>query len=1124
MTRAPRRTLHLVPLVILVVVQTSAALAQPAAPDDLHAALVRSLAAPGWVTLPAPITNVRYSGLTAGVAPGKSPGPPWFLTTDLDDNDRPHVNAEAEAAFVRSIERAHARAADAPRLVECGVVLLVDPQRRIWCVAAHLPHLLRCYDGRGWTFRRADGLPDDADAPADFARRAAAGSLPRPDYAPGGLRDLNDFGRWYQPACADAAGNLHFLAACNARDAADRAARDAAAATPGGGVHTLRPDGTWSYFRVYPPEMPRHEMRLDSLRWVVHAPAPNAPNLDAPKPDALKPDAARPPAAGEDLVTLTELQLSDPVAQAHGLAIEPIPPGADALRRQQWQDHTDKPRSGPVYFLRSDGRAWRFDRSAVGWGVYDMVFGAWPQPDGRVYLANRFGLWEQWPPRLPPQFVERLVADLFEVDPAKQARAAETLVAMGRGALPGLRNAVEQASAESTRRRLRDLAAAAEKVARGEEAAVPLVAGRWRFFRAYPQATMPDGRFAFACERVTDTKNQVEMKDCLVTFDPARSNDPDGPFDIRPIDRGQWNTTDFYDKRANEPPLKGERSVLDLSGGLWVPGGYRCAPDGRITRLVPAGFTVRIPHFADGDGRVYFRGENLALHFLRPPDGRDAEPVVERVPPGEAEVQVENVRGLFTQPDLPPPWNAWALQERGAAPPSLLRLDGPEPTRVDLPPAIRSVSAVVPLDGGCVVAGMGPAGYWDGDKWDVAPDVKTLVQRYARRFAESVPTRVFAADTSAFRFNHLYEYQLMLASDGRGGLWLAEDTPPGFAAGDPAAPFQPPPPPPGGRGFRKSRRLWHFDGERFTDLWSLLPLPPERDEDGAVLTAAGGRALVVQLKPNNNVRPGGYWQIWRVTEEDLRQKPAVPETAHRPGFYPELLAALGPNTVFSEGLWADREGWVWSPLFLPGGGRQWVRRHDTRLGMTPFVVPASTHTLVQGRSGPAWCVTGMAHNRQAVWADVSPTGDQPKHYSRTAWVGTQLPGMTGGRVAIAPDDTVYLLHEGGCSLLRLRKLAPGEKPALHTHTTARAATQPATTQPAATRPAATRPAATQAADGGEAPIEWEIEEVARRKWRGPRNDFSRIAFDKTGVWFLPTTGPLIRAPLPVAGEKGGIDQ
>src|SRR3954447_3277047 len=109
-----------------------------AASDAVEAELAKALGARGWVELPAPIKDVRNSGPTAAAAGGR-PGPSWFVTTDIDDNNRPFVSKENEEAFVRSVEAAHA---GRTRVIEGGLLLLVDPAGRYWSVAAHMPHLL----------------------------------------------------------------------------------------------------------------------------------------------------------------------------------------------------------------------------------------------------------------------------------------------------------------------------------------------------------------------------------------------------------------------------------------------------------------------------------------------------------------------------------------------------------------------------------------------------------------------------------------------------------------------------------------------------------------------------------------------------------------------------------------------------------------------------------------------------------------------------------------------------------------------------------------------------------------------------------------------------------------------
>lgn len=1031
---------------------------------ETHEPLARALAETGWLSFPKPIIDVQHSGPTPTALDtlGSPPENAWFITRRIDGNSRPRVDPRQEEAFVRSVKAAHA---GRTRLVDGGIVLLVDPAGRMWTVAEHMPHLLRCYDGKRWTYKRADGLPAGDDEPAAFARLAKEGKLLRPQYAKDGLRDLNDLGRWYAPACADGAGHLHFFAACVSADAAQRGAG-------GGGVHTLGPDGSWSFFRIFPAEMPRSAMPFDDLRCILHA---------------------RDGAADEDLVTVAEFRLSDPVAEAHGHKVELIPQPNHRLRQQQWKPRTQEPRHGPSFYLRFDGKAWRVDRSSVGWGVYDAVHRSWPQPDGRIYISNRFGLWLQWPPKLPAERVDRMIADLVEAGDRDVLGATGALASLGRRGVPALTAAFEQASTDRSRRRLLAARQQAERVAQGEEEAVPVVGGRWRFFGAYPQATMRDGRFAFHCDRAVDAQTGQEINDCLVFFDPATEI-----FEIRVIDRVQWSTTDFYDRRANEPPVKNlDGTVIDLAGGLWVPGGYRCDKDGRIRRLVPPGVKLRLPHFVDANGRIYFMGDapnQVTLHAYR--EAAEPAPAATRAAPTTATTQptaeqaIENVRGLFRQPELAPPWNAWAVQERSGRTDLLLRLDGAEPTQVELPSRIDHVSAVIPLQGGCIAVGREAAAFRDGEKWHVARDVKALIELHAQRLVRMAPPRAFAADTSGERRHVSFGRRLLLASDGRGGLWFANN----------------------GVDTRQTRQMWHWRDGTFTDLWALMPLEPEVPGDGAVMTADRGRALVVQLDPTG-VRPGGYWAIWRVTKGELREDNRhVPQLANSPGLHPVLLAARGPNTTFSSGLWADREGWIWSTI-LSETGQHWVRRLDGRVGHTPLGRTVWGQSFAQGTDGHGgdgriWFVAGKMGDPPAVWADVSPRGEEPRFYARNDWVGKRIDGMgASAQVAVAPDGNAYLLHEAGISLLRVQKR---EKPA--TSAPVRPATRPATTRFSATRP---RRITTRYIPPRRPDPNWEIIEAARGAWDHPKNDFgARVAFDETGAWFLPQEGPLIRVPLP----------
>jgi hypothetical protein len=497
---------------------------------------------------------------------------------------------------------------------------------------------------------------------------------------------------------------------------------------------------------------------------------------------------------------------------------------------------------------------------------------------------------------------------------------------MGDIATSALKEAKEQASTDRVRKLLDSAIEKAHKVARGEENAVPVIDGRWRFFNAYPQATMPDGRFAFHCERVVDIREERQYRDCLVFFDPGS-----GQFEVRQLDRKQWAGTGFEDRSG--PPARTLNSVIDRSGGLWLSGGFRCGKDGRIAQLTPAGLKLHVPRLLDTDGRIY--AETSAPNTLKsvyvylPSDVPAVAAQGEEPIEAKDELHVPNVRALFKHSDVRPPWNAWAIQSNGEAPESMLRLDGKKPTRVTIPDSLNPVATVVPIDGGCIVLGRsGALGMWDGTSWDVKDDVTSLIERHGQMLVNKLPTRVLNTDTSGDRQSS--PTGLFLASDGRGGLWVAQRA--------------------GGQN-----QMLHWDGKNFSNLWAMMPLQPKFNTDGAVLTNADGHALVVQLQPDD-VRPGGYWAFYRVTRDDYLRDDLT-TSMRSAGLHLKLLAAVGPDAVFTAGLWSDREGWIWSPVFN-ANAPLWGRRLYTKVGFTPVPRVIGGNLFAQGKDGPTWLVTG----------------------------------------------------------------------------------------------------------------------------------------------------------------------
>src|SRR5690606_10392250 len=117
----------------------------------------------------------------------------------------------------------------------------------------------------------------------------------------------------------------------------------------------------------------------------------------------------------------------------------------------------------------------------IGWGVYDMVVGAWPLPDGRVLLSNRFGIWVHWP-RNAEKHVERLVRNLLGNNQRQQRLAHAELASMGAMAIPALEQAMARRGKGRAGPVIVETYEWALRVARGEKDAVPAVNGRWRMF------------------------------------------------------------------------------------------------------------------------------------------------------------------------------------------------------------------------------------------------------------------------------------------------------------------------------------------------------------------------------------------------------------------------------------------------------------------------------------------------------------------------------------------------------------------------------------------------------------------------------------------------------------------
>ena len=947
--------------------------------EDPGLALEREVAAAladggvgGWAELPREV----WEAGSAGPVPGRRVGPDYVTTDQLWFNSRPAVQARDEAWFKASVERFHAGAG---RVIWEGSVLLVDSSGRVWAVSGHAPHLLQWFDGETWGARRVDGLDVAALNAAGGGDPALAAWL-ESDYMADGTTNRNDAGLWLPGGAEDAAGNLHFVGGCES---------DAAKSQPGGaagwGIHTLRADGTWAFHAIFTDR--DDGTAIDRARFVP-----------------LDPDLA-----SGDLMAFTSLRLSDAEAARYGYAVRAMPATADDMRRQQWEDVAEEGRAGPLYVMKFgpvDGGepSWRAERTQQGYGIYDAAEAAWVRPDGRAFVPNRFGLWVHWPAELAARRAGELMPEVL----AGNVGAREELVSMGDHAVPALVEAAREAGEGDLRRELGTLQLRARAVGRGEEEAVPLIQGRWRFRDTWPLATMPDGRFAFRCGEAEDVTTGETLKDAVVVYDPGVG--PDGGFDVRVPSDGNTNVA------------SGNGTVLDRAGGvgggggggLWGWNGRRIAAGGEVQRLAPPGLEVDYPDHVDAEGRVYM-GHRPVRVYAHPADAAGqalaADAVRERV--------FEGVQGLYANSDVPAPWTAVALDGEG-----LLRLDGPEPTRVAVPEIVSGKRAppgeraAVVLQDGVIVGEPGGVAWLDGaGAWHEAEDLGELVRAHGRELAASAPVRARPAGPGADEnpFNLFF-----LAGDGRGGLWLAWD----FLNGD------------------GPRRVWHWtppaDGAAgegtFTDLAELLPVPVAGEVGRGVrpvMSTTAGR-LLIEIEPGRRQvqtptgpavieMPGAFAEV--ATPADRRTGRAQGDDEAR--WEVLLVAALDRRITLISEVWSDRDGFVWStlfdnPLVISRNGPSWKAKQDmNRIRRTTVPASFSAKFLLHPPGGRIWAGTAAA---------VSPAYDgTPDTLAVDRWAN--WPDARAGGELLATvagaDGAVYALQARGVT--RLRVVGEGEK-------------------------------------------------------------------------------------------------
>ena len=689
---------------------------------------------------------------------------------------------------------------------------------------------------------------------------------------------------------------------------------------------------------------------------------------------------------------------------------------------------TDAGRHGAKYTAQFDGESWRVRRIRVSDGQQGSPLAIWPQRDGSTYVVAERGLYQ----------IDEPGTSLADVNLTDQE--------------------------------------------------LPLIGGKWRFEGTYPQAAMPDGRLAFNCKRAVNVAANREFLNALVVFDPVRE-----VFSATRVGEQQLDRVGAPRGWRNQLPAIGlESTIIDAERAVWLPQGLRCKYGGYMERVIPPGLELRAPDLVDDWGRVYARGREDALSYVYKPAGLEL-PLSSATGRGEddgagsieAPEQIfTNVVGVFRQPELAPPWNAWAAVRRDGRT-TLIRLDGSIPTEIVPPEAVGLLRGVVPLRGGCIVVGSEGAAIWAQGGWEVAASLKDLVETHGARLLNMVPQRAWAGDLSGTAPAESFNFHLFLAGDGAGGMWLAEDLP-----------LPPPRPnePPGGE---LNRKLWHWDGKDFTDLSQLLGFTPADGHDGIIGTASEGRALIV-MKHVGHSSPGALWAIWRITPEMAAER--RPAGATKPGLFPEFLSAIGPDNRHAMQIWVDSKGSIWSPIFAQDHER-WAQRMGGRRRNTSVPAAVQQGVFVQSAGGPVWYTSGRGNLAPMVWVDVSHyPEDDP--LDEQAWAGTHVPGMgPAAQLVVDPGGRVWLVHEKAFSLLALRRLPQDATPPLQMTVVSMFE---GNSGPLGTRPA--------------------IVELARKEWATPRNRLRVVGFDAGAIWLWADGGALLRVPLPAGADDAASNE
>jgi hypothetical protein len=582
-----------------------------------------------------------------------------------------------------------------------------------------------------------------------------------------------------------------------------------------------------------------------------------------------------------------------------------------------------------AHVILFDGADWSVVNPAVCTSKYDSSRAILPLKDGSIgTLCSGNQFWVYWPDGLlQNQDVDARIADLAATEPEVRESATRLLIGMGPSILETLRSKAGAAAIPEVKVRLNLILATLESVSTDHEGR-GLHGGRYTFRTVNFLSRATDGRMRLLAQECVDHRTGEKHKAAILT-----SRD-DGAWDILPVPTEQWAQVGVRTIPGNE--------FEDSREGVWLRGGYRI--DLRRGAIAEAVSDVGAQGYARAEDRhgVLF----LDNRTLYNPHGMA----------GVSDMAMESIekRTLFFIDG-----QVWAV-DAAKRPAEIHRIDAPGKV-LTLPEDFSDamVTAVLPL-GDAMLAqayseriAVGHRTFlYDGQKWHGPAPTETL----ARQFT---PLLVRGAGNE---FKAVGPDGLAVASDGRGGVWLAEH----YAAMTPVY------------------RWGYFDGTRWIDVQTQIDgnVRPRYAVLGgrAIIAFSGAECYLVEIDATGNVKSTRLGDRtltptmdFEVVDGDSFQ---ISDMAVAWRYAGGHMESLRPNPLGRKIL-TDSAGRVWR--------RKGADELETTIDGRRMVVPESKNCLAmaEGPDRRLWMLTNDGVSEVIVQGRQAQTGkllkwDQPK--------------------------------------------------------------------------------------------------------------------------------------------------